>query len=186
MSSRPATRIVTRPPGDDGTDDVASRLWRAMPVLYQAVAVAAALIGVLLLLAGEPALGSATLALALFVSAVLVLSRVWNRLDPPVRPRTEVSHTAAFRAQAAALVTLQAVVLTLVLTLAGDDASPTVKVAAVALVVGVLLGLVQGGLVALGVSGSGQVAIATLVFNLTMWACGYGLLCLAAELVLER
>ncbi|HEY9409502.1 MAG TPA: hypothetical protein VIP77_07970, partial [Jiangellaceae bacterium] len=106
--------------------------------------------------------------------------------DPPVRPHAEVSHAAAFRAQATALVTLQAVVLTLVLTLAGDNASPTVKVAGVALVVGVLLGLVQGGLVALGVAGSGQVAIATLVFNLTMVACGYGLLCLAAELVLER
>ncbi|HEY9408220.1 MAG TPA: hypothetical protein VIP77_01455, partial [Jiangellaceae bacterium] len=80
MASRPATRIVTRPPGGDGTGDVASRLWQAMPVLYQGVAVAAALIGVVLLIAGQPALGSATLALALFVSAVLALSRVWNRL----------------------------------------------------------------------------------------------------------
>jgi hypothetical protein len=116
---------------------------------------------------------------------MVAIAVFWDRLDDPRGPRAG-THGAAFRAQAAALVTLQGVVLALVLTLAGDDPSLTVKVAGAALVTGVLLGLLQAGLVAIDVTSDGQIAIATILFNLTLWACAYGLLCLAAELVLGR
>jgi hypothetical protein len=149
------------------------------------VAAAATGTGLVLLASGRTALGAATLGLGATVYALVAISVTWDRLDDPHGPRAG-AHGRAFRAQAAALVTLQGVVLALVVTLAGGDPSPTVKVAGVALVVGVLLGLLQAGLVGIDVTSDGQTAIATFLFNLTLWACAYGLLCLAAELVLGR
>jgi len=184
-TGRPAyvLRRAVRPDGP--TDRLTERLWVAVRRMPKVVAAAATGTGLVLLASGRTALGAATLGLGATVYALVAISVTWDRLDDPHGPRAG-GHGRAFRAQAAALVTLQGVVLALVVTLAGGDPSPTVKVAGVALVVGVLLGLLQAGLVGIDVTSDGQTAIATFLFNLTLWACAYGLLCLAAELVLGR
>ncbi|MGH9252471.1 MAG: hypothetical protein ACRD0W_23560 [Acidimicrobiales bacterium] len=182
---RPAfvLRRAVRPAG--ATDQLVDRLWVAVRRLPKVVAAVAAAAGLALIASGHSPLGAATLGLAATVYALLAITVFWDRLDDPHGPSAG-GRGAAFRGPAAALVTLQGVVLALVLTLAGDDPSLTVRVAGVALVVGVLLGLLQAGLVAIDATSDGQTAIATILFNLMLWACAYGLLCLAAELVLGR
>lgn len=183
-------RVVMRPvasPGGQATRRPAlpAPLTRMPLRLSQLVIGIATATGAWLLVTGPIALAAATLSLAATVALVVGVSLVWDSFDESRPDLATGKHAEAFQSQAAGLVTLQGVVLTLVLTLADQTTSTTIKAGGVALVIGVLFGLVLAGLVALGISGQGQLLIATLVFNLTVWSCAYGLLCLAAALVLE-
>ncbi len=178
-SSPPAP--VTRPPRDDGAG------WTRLARAHRWVAIGSATAGVLLLLNDEPALGAAALGFAVTVRAYIAVTLAWNRrhVDPPGAATPEPAAVGkTFGDFAAVLVALQGVTLALVLTLGGAAPTSTIRVAGVALVAGVLLGLLLGQAAAGGVS-AGQRLLATVFLTLTVWACAFGLLCLGAALVFE-
>lgn len=163
------------------------RLSRQLTVLFPR---ASLVVGLVLLLVGQAPLGAATLALGLVALGFRRVGRLWTRLSGSGRS-DETSFAAAGRAmqtEAAALVTVQGVALTLIFSFLGDQpASAVTKVAAISLVVGLCLALLLSGLVTTtGIVQASQRAVAFQVFNWTTWACAYGLLCLTSAVVLER
>lgn len=147
---------------------------------------AAVLIGLLLIPVTLP-LAAATLVLGLVELFFRRFARAWAALssDPSVSDFDVVG--PAMRTETSGLVALQGVVLGLVFSfISGAAVSPTVRVAAVALVVGVLLGLLLLSLIAFGIDDARQGRIAAQVFILSLNAAAYGLLCIGAATVFER
>jgi hypothetical protein len=159
---------------------------RVLVAARRALPYVAVLIG-LLLTPVTLALAVATVALGLVELFFRQFAAAWATLSPkPSVPDFDVVGPA-LRSEATGLVTLQGVVLGLVFSFLGGHAvTATVQVAAVALVVGVLLGLLLLSLIAFGIDNPRQGRIAAQVFILSLNAAAYGLLCIGAATVFER
>jgi hypothetical protein len=141
----------------------------------------------LVLIPVTTALAVATLALGLVELFFRRFTRAMATLSPPPAVLDFTVVGPAMRTEATSLVTLQGVVLGLVFSFLGDRAvSPAVAVASVALVVGVLLGLLLLGLIAFGINERREAWVAAQLFLLSLSAAAYGLLCIAAATVFER
>lgn len=152
-------------------------------------AFAACVGGLLLLLVGEYVAGAATLLLALGVNLYLRLADAYNRTTGTPRGQQDpaASVAANFTSLATSLVTLNGVVLALVFSFLGEgEASLVVKLGAAALALGILLGLTLMLAVSFGVSTRERVDIAFNLLLSTVYGCAYGILCIAAAVVLER
>lgn len=144
-----------------------------------------------MLLTGTWAGAAATLSLAIVVVVFEKVGYAWNHAvpgpDEPEMPGGDADKTTAFLALASALVTLQGVVITLVFSLLGaNEASFVIDVGAAALVLGLLSGLVTAFMVAPGISSQLQLRMAGHGLRVTVWACSYGLLCVAMAVIVER
>jgi hypothetical protein len=141
----------------------------------------------LVLLWATTALAAATLALGVVLLFFQRFAIAMGGLAAsPSSPDIQLVGTA-MRAETAGLVTLQGVVLGLVFSFLGDHAvTPAVGVAAVALVCGVLLGLLLLSLIAFGIQDHRQAHVAAHLFILSLSSAAYGLLCIAAATVFER
>lgn len=166
--------------------DAAVRLGMIWSRLHRGIVLGGVILGVAAFRSGVPALGVASLALSLMIVVFVRLSQFFNALPTGIAvPDPGPSHGGALQAQAAALVTLQGVVLGLVLALGDQQTTVTVKVAGLALVIGVLIGLLLVTMTAMGATGRPRLMLSAMLFQLTVWAGGYGLLCLASSLALE-
>jgi hypothetical protein len=179
-------RVYARPPNrPDGS--IAERVRDVLGYFHAAVALVALVAGALLVNGGELALGIAALAQALVVAAYFGLVLVWLGLGTGSGGPDLVAGTTGFQKEAAGLVSLAGVVLTLVIAfVANDAATSTVKAAGVALVICALTGILLAGLVATGVHTEAQYFLASIVYSASIWTLSFGLLCLATALVFER
>jgi hypothetical protein len=152
---------------------------RAMPY-------AAVVAGLLLIPVALP-LAVATVTLGLVELFFRQFSTAWAALADDPSPPAAAAVGTALRTETTGLVTLQGVVLGLVFSFLGDGVvTPTIRVAAVALALGVLLGLLLLSMVAYGIDNLRQGRVAGQVFILSLNAAAYGLLCIGAATVFER
>jgi hypothetical protein len=91
----------------------------------------------------------------------------------------------AMTAATSLAIQVQGVVLGLVFAFSHQD-STTVKVGAISLGLGVVVGLLLYSLAAIDISGRRTQAVAVLLFNLTLWTLAYGLLCIVAAFVTQQ
>jgi hypothetical protein len=133
------------------------------------------------------ALAVATISLGLVELFFRRFTRAMAMVSPPRAVLDFAVVGPAIRTEATGLVTLQGVVLGLVFSFIGNRVvTPAVAVASVALVIGVLLGLLLLGLIAFGINDRREAWVAAQLFLLSLSAAAYGLLCIAAATVLER
>jgi hypothetical protein len=153
--------------------------------LWLAVLAALAAAVVLQVRHDEPALRAATW--GLFVVVVLWVggALLWGAINPPAANEPDLSEL--LRNAANVVITVDGVVLGLIYTFSAGKgtAIPTVvKVGVLALVAGVVVGLLLYALVAGRITTRPAVAVATGLFSLIAWALAYGLLCIVFALVL--
>jgi hypothetical protein len=164
---------------------------------------AAAVAGfVMVILSLDTPLVAATFGLALVIAGFVLASSGWRYLankdrqdstgPAPPKPPTGSAASApgtqmspAVTAATALAIQVQGVVLGLVFVFTRQD-STTVKVGAVSLGLGVIIGLLLYSLAAIDVSGPRTQAAALFLFNLTLWALAYGLLCIVAAFVAQH
>jgi len=174
---------------------------------------AAAVAGFVMIIVGlETPLVVATFGLAAVITGFLVAARGWTYLaakdatgtprapevqappggfaqtqsvDPAVARTPGSQMSPAMTAATALAIQVQGVVLGLVFAFTRQD-SITVKVGAVSLGLGVIVGLLLYSLAAIDVSGPRTQAIAVFLFNLTLWTLAYGLLCIVAAFVAQH
>jgi hypothetical protein len=141
----------------------------------------------LLLLPVSVALATATVTLGLVELFFRRFAQAWAALARDPSPPDAGVVGSALRTETTGLVTLQGVVLGLVFSFLGNGVvTPTIRVAAVALALGVLLGLLLLSMVAYGIDTQVQGRVAGQVFILSLDAAAYGLLCIGAATVFER
>ncbi|GGQ72091.1 hypothetical protein [Kitasatospora griseola] len=157
----------------------------------------AALVAALVMLANDVpmTLIVATFSLAAIIVLYIASALLWEALsgaqEVDLRPAAAIPQTpertfplSPAMAQATQLaVTVQGVVLGLVFAFLGSrEATATIKVGAVALVVGVILGLLLYALVVIEVPGNSCAAMAGVLFNWCLWSASYGLTCVVCSL----
>jgi hypothetical protein len=153
--------------------------------LWLAVLAALAAAVVLQVRHTEPALRAATWGLFLVVVLWVGGALLWGAINPPAANEPDLSEL--LRNAANVVITVDGVVLGLIYTFSTSKgaAIPTVvKVGVLALVVGVVVGLLLYALVAGRITTRPAVAVATGLFSLIAWALAYGLLCIVFALVL--
>ena len=124
---------------------------------------------------------------ALFIVVILWVggASVWGAINPPALNEPDLSDL--LRNAANLVITVDGVVLGLIYTFSTAGKAPTpavVKVGALALVAGVIVGLLLYSLVAGRITTRTSVAVATALFSLIAWTLAYGLLCIVFALVL--
>jgi hypothetical protein len=110
---------------------------------------------------------------------------LWGAVNLPATEEPDLSEL--LRNAANVVITVDGVVLGLVYTFSTTREAPiptVVKVGALALVLGVVVGLLLYSLVAGKITTRTAVAIATGLFSLIAWSLAYGLLCIVFALVL--
>lgn len=110
---------------------------------------------------------------------------LWGAINPPAPEEPDLSEL--LRNAANVVITVDGVVLGLIYTFSTTREAPiptVVKVGAMALVLGVVVGLLLYSLVAGKITTRAAVAIATGLFSLIAWSLAYGLLCIVFALVL--
>jgi hypothetical protein len=153
----------------------------------------------------------ATFSLAVVIAGFLLAARGWTYLalrdatDSPPTPTVQAppggfvdqaanptvdsgpgtQMSPAMTAATALAIQVQGVVLGLVFAFTRQD-STTVKVGAVSLGLGVVVGLLLYSLAAINISGPRTQAVAVFLFNLTLWTLAYGLLCIVAAFVAQH
>lgn len=142
--------------------------------------------GVLALSRVQTALVVATLALAGVIIVFWLAAVGWGYLAgrdamgttaPTASAPTVPSLSPAMTAATSLAIQVQGVVLGLVFAFSHQD-SVVVKVGVVALAVGIVVGLLLYGLTAFEVTGQRTLSAAVILFDLTLFALAYGLLCL--------
>jgi hypothetical protein len=120
--------------------------------------------------------------------AYLRVADAYNQAGTQRRQKDPAPNVAAtFTSLATSLVTLNGVVLALVFSFLGEgEASLTVKLGAGSLALGILFGLTMMLAVSFGASTNERVAIAFNLLLVSAYAAAYGILCIAAAVVLER
>jgi len=107
--------------------------------------------------------------------------------EPNVSSSTRVSHpelSPAITAGTSLAITVQGFVLGLVFAfLDKDTASVTIKVGVASLGTGVIVGVLLYSLAAISVPGPRTRSLTLMLFNVTLWALCYGLLCLVAAVI---
>jgi hypothetical protein len=119
--------------------------------------------------------------IALWVGGALL----WGAINPRAAEEPDLSEL--LRNAANVVITVDGVVLGLVYTFSttrGASVPTVVKVGALALVLGVVVGLLLYSLVAGKITTRTAVMIATGLFSLVSWSLAYGLLCIVFALVL--
>ena len=149
----------------------------------------------------EGALAGATLGLALFIAVETGFTYLWIRPYLAATPSgrsaapeggakpsdkseaDRVAENAAILREAASLaISTQGIVLGLVTFSSAGDLTTTAKVGTSSLVFGVLMGMVVYFLVAYGIGDARRRAASAYLFGLTLWAFGYGLICIGVWL----
>lgn len=186
--------------------------WQRRLVWVSAVAAAAAT-ALLKLVGAEVSLVAATGMLAVTIGVFWLSAKSWERLDkldkvdvgsagtsrgsersPPetdTKPDSSPSDGISRRELSPAItagtnlaITVQGFVLGLVFAfLDKDTATATVKVGVASLGTGVIVGVLLYSLAAISVSGPRTRSMTLMLFNVTLWALCYGLLCLIAAVV---
>jgi hypothetical protein len=155
-------------------------------LIWYAISVLGALLAAILiqLSTKETALKSSTWGLAVFMFVWVVGALIWGEINPRAAGEPDLSDL--LRNAAAVVITVDGVVLGLIYTFTSASNHPatlTGKVGALALVVGLMLGLLLYSLVAGKITTLRSIAVATGLYSLTAWALAYGLLCVAFTLV---
>jgi hypothetical protein len=147
------------------------------------------LLGLFLFLKGvdEHSLDLAVLLLGVFAGAHLVIEKLWVGLPSSGSGSSGGSDlSGAFREAAAIYISTPAVVLGLLAVFAEPFRSTTLQVAAVALAVTILLGIVLHGLVVLGTpTDEARLTLLGYLFNLLLWALAFGALAIALAIVYQ-